>query len=295
MDFFKLEQHQSELLRPFPEIFEFGYEKYSTIRLGSLERHLNPGIEICFIKKGRYNWVIENEQYLLYPKNASVTMPWEYHGSKEGFLDIGTLFWVIITPRSFTPDGKLQLSNSFSQDQHLTEAIGKVFVSRKQPVLQNGSALGKIFEEMAIEITQQPLGFKTRVYYLLYDLMLTMARNLLEEMPMKKHTATDLQKLNSVLHETLDHDWSVEEMAAVVGKKVTSFTSFLKNKTGLTPINYLIELRIQEAKKLLLDEKNKISDVAWECGFSSTQHFSNTFRQKTGVSPSTFIKDNHKV
>lgn len=294
MDFFKLEQHTAPLLRPFPEIFEFGYEKYNRVCPGSLKQHMNPGIEICFIKEGKYNWVIEDQQYILYPKNASVTLPWELHGSKEGFLDIGILFWIIILPEKINSSGALQLSNSFSQDGSLTHSIGKILASKSHPVIYNGSVAGRLFEELATEIFTQPFGYINRVYHLVYDLLLNIARSLIEETDTKEDVYFKLNKLDAALHADLDYNWSVEEMAAIVGRGITSFTAILKKKTGFTPLNYLIQLRIEEAKKLLMDANTKVTDVAWRCGFSSSQHFSNTFKQKTGISPSQFVKSNLK-
>ena len=295
MPFFKLEQHKSELLSPFPEVVEFGYEKYNRVNLGSLEQHTNPGIEICFIKEGKYSWVLEDKQYVLYPKNAFITMPWQRHGSKEGFLDIGILFWIILVPQKFDKSGNLKLADHFSADEDLTQSIGKILVANNKPVILESSGAGKIFEELASEIFHQPLGYINRVYHLVYDLLLTIARSQLEETEHPEGNSIDLKTLGIALYKDLAHDWSVEDMANIVGKGLTSFTNMLKTQTGFTPFNYLIQLRIEEAKKLMLTQNEKITQVAWMCGFSSSQHFSTTFKLKTGLSPSEYVKKTKKT
>jgi len=290
MPFFKLEQYKSELLSPFPEIFEFGYEKYNRINLGTLEQHTNPGIEICSIKEGKYSWVVEDKSYVLYPKNAFVTMPWERHGSKEGFLDIGVLFWIILIPKNIDKLGNLILGEHFSTDRNLTQIIGKMLVSKTQPVILEGSEVGKIFEALSWEVFHRPLGYVNRVYHLLFDLLLIIARYQLEKTEHLEDNSIDLKALDIALCEDLAHDWSVEDMANIVSKGLTSFTNMLKTQTGFTPLNYLIQLRIEESKKLMLNDKVKITQVAWMCGFSSSQHFATTFKLKTGLSPSEFLK-----
>jgi AraC-like DNA-binding protein len=69
------------------------------------------------------------------------------------------------------------------------------------------------------------------------------------------------------------------------------FRRRFKAQTGTTPTAYLINLRIEHAKKLLA-QKNKmnfsIKEVAHLCGFSDPYYFSRLFKEKTGSSPSGF-------
>ena len=58
-------------------------------------------------------------------------------------------------------------------------------------------------------------------------------------------------KLEQTLRENLSHQWTVEEMAALVGLGTTAFSEKVKSYTGFSPLNYLINIRISEAIKLL--------------------------------------------
>ena len=58
-------------------------------------------------------------------------------------------------------------------------------------------------------------------------------------------------KLEQALRQNLSHQWTVEEMAALVGLGTTSFNEKVKSYTGFSPMNYLINIRISEAIKLL--------------------------------------------
>lgn len=59
-----------------------------------------------------------------------------------------------------------------------------------------------------------------------------------------------------------------------------------------TPRHFINELRIQKAKQLLADGIMKVNAVAQACGFSSPYHFCRTFKEKTGCTPSEYIKQN---
>jgi AraC-like DNA-binding protein len=78
--------------------------------------------------------------------------------------------------------------------------------------------------------------------------------------------------------------------------KNTNYTSdhfrrLFKNETGKTPTAYLIDLRMEHARKLL-EKKDEISfsikDIALLCGFSDPYYFSRLFKEKTGMSPTEY-------
>lgn len=53
-------------------------------------------------------------------------------------------------------------------------------------------------------------------------------------------------------------------------------------------MEYLFRLRTERAKTLLRETGIKVIDIAFECGFSSSQYFANTFRHATGMTPSEY-------
>lgn len=65
----------------------------------------------------------------------------------------------------------------------------------------------------------------------------------------------------------------------------------------VTPKQYIIDLRINKAKQLLTDGILKIGTVSENCGFSNQYHFCRVFKEKTGLTPTDFTKQNkiHKI
>lgn len=66
---------------------------------------------------------------------------------------------------------------------------------------------------------------------------------------------------------------------------------FLKHY-NMTPKQFLIDIRINKAKQLLSEGALKINAVASKCGFSNQYHFSRIFKEKTGLTPTEYIKQN---
>ncbi|MEO7768911.1 MAG: AraC family transcriptional regulator, partial [Ferruginibacter sp.] len=101
-------------------------------------------------------------------------------------------------------------------------------------------------------------------------------------------------KLEQTLRQNLSHQWTVEEMAALVRLGTTAFTEKVKNYTGFSPLNYLITIRISEAIKLLKRQDLNVTNIALDTGFYSSQHFSTTFKKLTGYTPSEFKKKQYQ-
>jgi AraC-like DNA-binding protein len=68
------------------------------------------------------------------------------------------------------------------------------------------------------------------------------------------------------------------------------FIRCFKKKTGISPHQYLMNVRIKKAEELLIGRQHSVSEVAKICGFVSFPHFSNTFKIINGHSPSEYKK-----
>jgi AraC-like DNA-binding protein len=62
----------------------------------------------------------------------------------------------------------------------------------------------------------------------------------------------------------------------------------VKEYSGYTPANYLIFLRLEAAKKMLSETNKKLTEIAYDFGFYSSQHFSSTFSKWVGIAPKDF-------
>ncbi|MCH8567762.1 MAG: response regulator [Balneolales bacterium] len=93
-------------------------------------------------------------------------------------------------------------------------------------------------------------------------------------------------KVDAVLH---DPEFTVEEMAAVLSMSRSTLHRFIKKETGVSPLEYIRDQRIERACELLSKEKGSVSEIAYSVGFSSINYFSRVFKQCKGVSPTQFV------
>ena len=88
------------------------------------------------------------------------------------------------------------------------------------------------------------------------------------------------------LNEAIESGFSSEDLAREVGMSHTSFRRHFKLSTGMSPTQYLLELRLRKAQSLIANTSLSVQTIAAECGFENPLYFSRFFKQRTGLSPS---------
>lgn len=84
-------------------------------------------------------------------------------------------------------------------------------------------------------------------------------------------------------------------LAEECGISEVYFRQLFKNQFGISPRQYILELRIRKAKQLLASSRLSISQVAEHCGFTNPYHFSRAFRQATQRTPSEYRTENQII
>ena len=83
---------------------------------------------------------------------------------------------------------------------------------------------------------------------------------------------------------------SLEEVSAVVGFSSSYFSTLFRRETGKNFLEYLTDVRIEEAKKLLRESRETIETVSRLVGMNDYKRFSKIFRKSTGISPKEYRK-----
>lgn len=98
-----------------------------------------------------------------------------------------------------------------------------------------------------------------------------------------------LQKVLAYIHNNYCQDLKVRELARYVNLDYQYFVRYFKNSVGITPYQYLTNLRMDRAAFLLLD-KIPVYQVAEKVGYHNSKAFSRAFKNNKGLSPSSFQK-----
>jgi AraC family transcriptional regulator, arabinose operon regulatory protein len=94
--------------------------------------------------------------------------------------------------------------------------------------------------------------------------------------------------------QNLNHQLKIEDLAKQVNLSASHLSRLFKNKTGSSPIDYFISLRMQEAIRLLTNKSLRIKEVAFLLGYNDPYYFTRTFTRQIGTSPASFVKTTRK-
>ncbi|MDB6174313.1 MAG: AraC family transcriptional regulator [Chthoniobacteraceae bacterium] len=97
-----------------------------------------------------------------------------------------------------------------------------------------------------------------------------------------------IQRARALIEERQGEELSLKEVAQAVHVSTFHFCKMFKRATGLTFTEYLSLVRVAKAKKLLANPQLRISEIAFEAGFSSITHFNRMFHRIAGRSPTSF-------
>ena len=103
--------------------------------------------------------------------------------------------------------------------------------------------------------------------------------------PSSRFTRTQLQQAIDYIHAHLNRDLSLAELASVVNISPTYFASLFKKVMGISPHQYVIQQRVEQAKVMLMKTDLAIADIALQVGFSSQSHLTQQFKRLTGMTP----------
>jgi AraC-like DNA-binding protein len=78
----------------------------------------------------------------------------------------------------------------------------------------------------------------------------------------------------------------LEELANLAGFSVHHFARAFRHSVGMSPHHYILQRRLQQAKRMLRETELSVAEIALSAGFSDQSHLTRHFRRLTGLPPS---------
>lgn len=97
-----------------------------------------------------------------------------------------------------------------------------------------------------------------------------------------------LLKVTDYINDRLTQSIKIKDLAEFIGISQFHFSRLFKQSTGISPHQYVMQQRIELAKKLLKKADRSIAEVALDCGFNSQSHLGKYFRAMTGMTPRVY-------
>jgi len=101
---------------------------------------------------------------------------------------------------------------------------------------------------------------------------------------------TRLDRIRDYIDGNLSRDIGIDELARAVSLSPVYFARMFKRATGLAPYQFLVQRRVEHAKRLLRSGNLPISEIAQVCGFCHQEHLTRVLRKICGVTPGNYRK-----
>lgn len=245
-------------------------------------------LELIYVDSGEEEVYEDDNRYVLSKGEAFLHKPFSAH--KDGCLSENSLVYII----TFETESE-SISRLYDQvikvDKSNSLRLKEVFEIYYNNV---DSTIDTWFgNHTTVQKKKSKFGIQQIIKNKFEDFFLNLINQFESE---KEETETKLatydsqliQKIIEVLNEMLYEKFSLDEIA----KKVSYSKSYLcrqfKQVTGSTIIDYFYSLKINEAKKLLMNDKNTIMETSDKLSFDSVQYFSKVFKKYSGLSPAVW-------
>lgn len=263
-----------------------------------LDWHRNEGLELTFCETGELSFAADSCDYKLSAMDLTITRPWQLHCVGTPHVTASRLHWVILDVGVRRPNQTWHWPHWLVLAPSDMEELTDLLRHNEYPVWR-GETLRRCFSQMSEALAQEPLERSLSAVAVGINQLLLLVLQLLREQrqPSDRSLSDTRRVVQLFLHDlatnrdSVSFDWTVENMADSCGLRKTQFVHYCRQLSNLSPSRYLQQCRLAAAAKRLRDHVNeKITDVAMQCGFSSSQYFATKFREHFGCSPGEYQK-----
>lgn len=104
-----------------------------------------------------------------------------------------------------------------------------------------------------------------------------------------------VQKVKNYIDLHYKDEIRLTQVADIAGMSSSAFSRFFKLHTGRNLSEYIIDLRLGYASRMLVDSTHSIAEIGYSCGFNNLSNFNRIFKKRKGCSPSEFRENYHKT
>jgi len=225
--------------------------------------HCHDYYELVYYLSGSGTTIIDDVQHEYAANTFSLIRPRTYHN--ETHYETTELFCFGF---SLNDSNTIKLENGLYSDQ--------------------SSLLMQIANKMRHEILTKRIHHQIKLELLLNEFLIEY-----ERMRSARSFVDSFEYIEKFLNENFNQEIQLPSLAKITGYSYDHFRHIFKAKTGESPMNYIINRRIEHAKKLMLSTDMTMSSISQDCGFSNSSQFAGTFRKMTGLTPTEFKKKHY--
>lgn len=226
--------------------------------------------QLLYITRGKGTFVSSGQKRVEVKEgNMFLLFPGEWHSYKP---DIGTgwdEYWIGFTGVNIDE----RVKNGFFSKQHPIFNIGMNddLVRQYKNAIETAKEQGPGYQQVLAGIVNYLLGNA-------YSINKCASFG-------NKELSNRINKAKVIIREAFQENITPEQVAGQVNMSYSWFRRLFKEYTGLSPAQYIMELRVQKCKELLTNTTLTNKEIAFDCGFDNTDYFCTVFKKKTNLTP----------
>ena len=223
-----------------------------------------------WVKIGGTKYDIHSNQLIVLPANIAH----EYAASKR---NPWTIYWIHF---------KGTLAEFYSKDFYTPISIAP---SEKSRIYDRLLIFEDIFTALGYGLNKDNVDYAiSALYYFLGSIKFL---SVYREVSCKQDTKKNIiDKSILYIKENIEKKISLKDIAEYVGYSESYFLTFFKRKMNDTPMNYIIQLKMQEACRMLDLTDMKVNQICYKIGLKDPYYFTRQFTKEIGLSPSKYRK-----
>ena len=249
--------------------------------------HWHQEFEIIWIKSGQGYFRVQSQEFLCSQDDILIIPPGVIHSIRQKDDQPCAYFNILFKFSLLENDIKSPVYQTFFNPFENSPVF--------TPVTRKGEELNqKIIENIKflVETRRDPfekaaLVIKSRLFLIMNELHTAPSK-----IPSKNKTKlSSIERLKPLLiyiSENYESDISVEKAAEMTSLSPSHFMKFFKASLGITFVNYLNQVRIENAQILLKNSDLNVSEICEKCGFHNLSYFIRTFKKAYGVTPKKY-------
>ncbi|SFD99027.1 AraC-type DNA-binding protein [Paenibacillus catalpae] len=251
-----------------------GYQKLLTKSLSRSRDQGRVDYQLIYITQGKGTFRFGHETIEVASGNLVIYIPGQPQYYSYKAEDGTEAYWIHFT--GYGAHDYLQQFGLLNQSVHTVGIMDEVIGLFK-----------KIVQELN---SHMPLGLHLTTAYL-YEMLTLLGRRLqTTDEPGTQGRHPDINQMIAFIHEKYSRNLSISDLAGECSLSVFRFIHKFKEVTGMTPMKYITEIRMNEAKKLLSESSLHVKEVAAVVGYDNPLYFSRIFRSTVGIPPSEYKK-----
>ena len=263
---------------------EYPYSMHVTdCDTGPIPWHWHEELEFAYVLSGATEMVLADRSYIItknqgYFTNSNALSMFRKVEGEDSTLVHTHLFHPIFLSGHFKSIFETKYLDPVIHNKNIDALVFTGETHNQQMILQ------KLRQASALQ-RQENTEFQTRNIF--SEIWLLFLEEIKEQ---PAHTVNfqnqeRLQSMLAYIHGNYSEKLTLEEIAAAASVSTRECIRCFRNTISKTPIEYLMEYRLNMARKFLDETGLSITDVSLQCGFSSNAYFGKIFREKYGMTP----------